>query len=157
MAVSLDDVVALAFHRGPAHEANRLIHEVRARVIAEQGQALNYEVWLRGRGFEHLRDHEAPRLAFLLRSRGMSVFSCAPAFLSLFVDEILHFIAAPDFFRLLREAEGLSEAEFGARARVWERTLVREEAAGGSAGPLALLPPAPKARGGSGDPGSDAA
>jgi hypothetical protein len=50
----------------------------------------------------------------------MRVDACAPVFLSIFSGDLLHFVAAEDFFVYFREVEELSPQALLDRARVWE-------------------------------------
>jgi hypothetical protein len=111
-----------AFRVGPAIEANQLISDVREQVRAEQGQAVNYEVQLTGRTWQYIRETVAPRLALFLRGKRMSVQRCEPVFISIFVEDTLHFVSAPDLFEVVRRSEGLDEETFAKIARSWERT-----------------------------------
>ncbi len=121
----MDDFQAVlqhAFRRGPAVEANQLIAEVRRQRSGAQGRAFNYEVLLTGRPWTYLVQTIAPRLALFLRSQRLSVRSCGPVFLSMFLGEELYFVGAEDFFRSLQIAEGWSDESFAALVRTWEET-----------------------------------
>ncbi|MCC6748636.1 MAG: hypothetical protein IT371_13325 [Deltaproteobacteria bacterium] len=118
----LDEVLSVAFHRGPAAAANQLIADVRETVEAACGRAVNYEVVATDRGWPYLAEQVAPRLALFLRSKRLRVSSCRPVFMSLFVGDSLYFIGAPDFFRLVQQSMGLTDAAFGAVTQVWEET-----------------------------------
>ncbi len=122
MPLTLDDLLALAFARGPGLEANRLITEERDRTREAQGVAINYEVMLDGRGWQHLREVVAPRLALYLREKRMGVAACEPVFISFFRGEQLYMVRAADFFEHYRLREGLSREAFDALASTWERT-----------------------------------
>jgi hypothetical protein len=123
----------LAFRQGPGREANRLIQQVRGEVRRAQGAAINYEVPLMDRDWDHVREYVAPRLALYLKQKRLGVFDCAPVFLSVFLGQEIFFVRAADFFEHLRLTQGMSEASFAARARTWEST----------GRPLQGLPPGP--------------
>lgn len=118
----MDDLLGLAFHQGPGAEANTLIDDVRREVKAAQGRAINYEVLLDGKGWDHVREVVAPRLALYLKEKGGGVAQCGALFLSLFRGGDLYFVWANDFFAHYRLREGLSEESFAALATTWERT-----------------------------------
>jgi len=122
VASPVEQLKRLAFFSGPPPQANELIHKVRQDVTAEHGRAVNYEVPLVGRTWEYIDRVVAPRLALYLRSKRYRVSSCAPVFLSVFLDDGLYFVRAPDFYRLVREMMGLSVEAFEAVARRWEET-----------------------------------
>jgi hypothetical protein len=130
---SFDAIVAAAFSSGPAFRANELIAEAREAIRAEHGFAVQVELILSGRSWEYLVGEAAPRLALYLRSKKLTVASCGPAFVSVFLGETLHFLHARDLFELIRVASSLSEEAFAAIAEVWERT-------GRPPAPLAALP-----------------
>lgn len=120
-------LLAAAFDRGPAREANQLISGTRGRVKEALGASFNYEVSLLdiaepADAWAHLERVVAPRLALYLKSKRMNVASCAPLFISLFYGDTLHFVAATDFFAEIRAASGLDERAFAERAKVWEKT-----------------------------------
>ncbi len=114
--------LALAFRQGPGVEANQLIHEARAEAKAAFGSAVNYEVLLDGKGWSHVREVLAPRLAMFLKEKRLGVADCAPAFLSLFQGDQLYLVRAADFFEHYRLREGLVTEAFSALAGTWERT-----------------------------------
>jgi hypothetical protein len=129
----LEQLTSLAFHQGPAHEANQLIHDVRIQVRARYGKAVNYEVNAMGRTWDYLSQTVAPLLAHFLKSKRMGVKRCEHVFLSLFFGETLYFIRVSDFFEHLRRTEGFDQQTFDAMTRGWERTGRRS---------VAALPPA---------------
>ena len=117
--MSIEQLTDRAFHHGPAHEANQLIHDVRERVLAEHGRALSYEVPLMGRPFSHLQQEVAPRLALFLHGKRMP---WQASFVSLFVGPTLHFVWVEDFFEVIRESLGLVKEAFVAVLRRWQET-----------------------------------
>jgi hypothetical protein len=133
----IERLLQRAFRSGPARDANRLIDEVRSQLREETASPAvsNYEVVLSGRPWSYLAQEVAPRLAHYLRAKKMSVAHCAPVFLSLFVDDSLHFLHAADLFAELKLREGLSDDDFAALARGWEQTGRRS---------IAALPAAPQ-------------
>lgn len=117
--MSIEQLTDRAFHRGPAHQANQLIHDVREQVLAEHGQALSYEVPLMGRPFSHLQQEVAPRLALFLHGKRMP---WQASFVSLFVGPTLCFVWVNDFFEVIRESLGLDREAFSAVLRRWQET-----------------------------------
>lgn len=120
--MGIEGLVALAFHDGPAIEANQLIDDVRQRVRAAVGRSVNYEVSLIDRDWSYIEQVVAPRLALFLKAKRLHVGACAPVFLSIFRGERLYFVAAEQFFEYFRAMSGLDEESFAARVRVWETT-----------------------------------
>lgn len=118
----LERLTAQAFAQCPARDANEAIAQIRARMEAEHGDAVNYEVALAGRGDSHLLQVVGPRLALYLRSKRYRVTACAPGFLSLFEHDTLYFIAAPVFYEALRDEAGWTPEAFAEIARGWEET-----------------------------------
>jgi hypothetical protein len=130
--MSLEKLIARAFKQGPAYQANQLIDEVRRATRREKGDAINYEVMMMGRTFDHLQREVAPLMALYLRSkrRGLEI-----AFVSLFVNtDTLVFIRAADFFDVIRESLGLDEEAFREVMDRWARTG-RSSAGGLPGGP----------------------
>jgi len=117
--MSIEQLTKRAFHHGPAHEANQLIHDVREQVIAEHGQALSYEVPLMGRPFSHLQQEVAPRLALFLHGKRTP---WRASFVSLFVGATLCFVWVDDFFEVIRESLGLDPDAFDSVLRRWQQT-----------------------------------
>lgn len=118
---SMEQLLALAFHQGPAVEANLLISAVRRQVQQEAGQAVNYEVSLIGRDQHHLTRTIAPRLTLYLREKRLGPRSAA-VFLSLFWEDTLYFVSAGDFFAHVQATMGLDDEAFGCVMEMWERT-----------------------------------
>lgn len=110
-----------AFHQGPAVEANQLIDDLRQRVQAETGQAVNYEVTLAGREGAHLTQAVAPGLALYLREKGLGPRSPS-VFISIFSADTLYFVGAADFFGFVQATLALDDEAFGAVLEMWERT-----------------------------------
>lgn len=117
--MSIDQLTARAFARGPAHQANQLIHDVRQQVQAEQGQVVNYEVALAGRPFRYLQQEVAPRLAMFMYHKRVSP---AATMVSLFTNDTLHFIRADAFLDVVRESLGLDREAFAQVLQRWRRT-----------------------------------
>ncbi len=138
MARSFESIVAAAFRRGPAFQANALIEAARETIRAEHGWVVQVEVLLDGRSWEYLEREAAPRLALYLRSKKLGVAKCGPALVSVFLGETLHFLRGRDFFEAIRRELGQSEAEFAALAQAWEQT-------GRPPAPLATRPAPPRA------------
>lgn len=112
----------LAFREGPAVQATPLIHQVREQIQSEHGRAINYEVVLTGRNWDYLREIVAPRLAFFLRSKRLSIKNCKPVFLSIFLGETLYFVTVKNFYDWFRMAEGLPEDTFNTLVLHWEKS-----------------------------------
>jgi hypothetical protein len=119
---TFEPLIGLAFGSGPAAEANELIEKTRQLVTSERGPTINYEVNLARRDWSYIREIVAPRLALYLKHKRYSVKQCQPVFLSLFIDEMLYFVHAADFFECLRSREGLSEESFAALICTWQET-----------------------------------
>ena len=97
-------LLARAFHRAPAAEANDQMAAMRA-----QEQSLCYEVLLPPeRAAEHLIQKVLPRLVYFLECRGSHLPHCAGVFVSIFVGDELYFVRAGDFVEELSRLSGLS-------------------------------------------------
>lgn len=94
---SVERLVEMAFQKGPAMEANRLIHEVREALRRAYGRAHNFEVSLLDRPPEHLWQTALPELRRYLRAKGFTQEGAEPVFVSLFVEETVYFIKAEHF------------------------------------------------------------
>ena len=106
----------------PGRDANVEIERERLRQRLQHGRALSYEVVLKPEhGFAYLATLVAPRLAEYLGNKKWSPLHCPGVFVSLFVDEDLYLIDAMTFFDVVREAEGLSDAAWRERLRIWQR------------------------------------
>jgi hypothetical protein len=102
----LSGLLNLAFDSGPSAKTNVLIDQVRQRVTRQVGRAVNYEVSLLDRGWEHLERVVAPRLAFYLASKSYAVDRCDAVFLTLFFGQKVYFVRAADFFEYVRTTLG---------------------------------------------------
>lgn len=108
----LAGVLALAFHRVPAPEAN----EAMARVRESEGEggqpALSYELVLPAQGAAgHLVEVVLPRLVYFLHCRGARLPHCPGVFVSIFHGDQLYFLRARDLLEALSRQTGLSAEE----------------------------------------------
>jgi hypothetical protein len=94
---SIEPLLDKAFGKGPAMEANRLIHEVREALRRDYGRAHNFEVSLLDRAPEHLWQTALPQLRRYLRAMGYTQERAESVFVSLFFGETIYFINASDF------------------------------------------------------------
>jgi len=115
-------LLELAFCEGLGVNANRLISEVRQRVHAQRGSAVNYEVVLTNRGWDHILEVVAPRLALYMHEKRLSPLHRGPLFLSLFFDQSIYFLEAQEFFCYVQRTEMLDDEAFSARLRLWQST-----------------------------------
>ena len=118
----LSGLLSRAFREGPGMEANPLIDAVRREIREAHGTAFNYEVALGGRGWDHIRQVVAPRLALYMHAKKQSPRGSAAVFVSLFVGDRLHFILARDLLEYVRVQEGLSEEVFDQLLAAWQRS-----------------------------------
>jgi hypothetical protein len=106
------EVLALAFHRVPASEANEAMARLRESEGDEAQPALSYEVVLpREGGAEHLADKVLPRLVYFLHCRGARLPQCPGVFVSIFSGDELYFLRASDLVQALSRQTGLAPEE----------------------------------------------
>lgn len=117
----MEHLLARALLHGPGAQANDLIDDLRRQVKERTGAAVNYEVSLLDKDHDHLMHTVAPRLALFLREKRLGPRSRS-VFLSIFWQDVLYFVAAPDFFDHVRGVLGLDEEAFSAVLQSWERT-----------------------------------
>jgi hypothetical protein len=122
MSAELDRLLARAFHRGRAVDANQEIAKVRAERASAGEKILSYEIVVPAdEPMKHLVEEVLPRLIYFLDCRGAALPRCPDVFASLFVGDALHFVETEALLDELSRASGLSFDElvdrFGASGR----------------------------------------
>jgi hypothetical protein len=114
----LDALVARAFSRANAAEANTAIEAVRALQEAQGHQAFSYELFVPTANHdEFLLTVALPKLVSFLDSRGFRGASTPGVFLSLFTADGLHFIEAGAALEVLAGFRQLTVSELYSRSR----------------------------------------
>jgi hypothetical protein len=116
--VGVEALLARAFHRARAVDANREIAAVRERKAqAGARQALSYEIVIPAEGAAgYLVSEVLPRLVYFLDCRGATLPRATDVFASLFVGEELLFVEVD---ALLEELAALSGLDFDQMVERW--------------------------------------
>ncbi|HEY8206421.1 MAG TPA: STAUR_1299 family protein [Myxococcaceae bacterium] len=102
-------LLARAFHRVGAPQANVEMARVREQEGGLSGLATSYELVLPAeRAAEHLVNQVLPRLVYFLECRGARPPNCAGVFVSIFSGDQLYFVRAGDMVEELSRLSGLS-------------------------------------------------
>lgn len=137
MAMNVQNLLARAFARAPAHEANAGIQRAREEVGEN---ARSYEVVAAPDcGEEWLKTELLPRLVYHLESLGIRPPGYAGLFLSLFVGDELYFVHAQDAMAFAGAALSLTADEMYA---LWGTHELREPVRPAEDQPMLGLPPA---------------
>ncbi|MBI3181773.1 MAG: hypothetical protein HYZ28_06485 [Myxococcales bacterium] len=113
---ALAAVLARAFHRARAADANREIAKVRREEGGEGKEHLSYEILLPPtEPLRHLLEVVLPRMVYFLDCRGAKLPAAAGVFTSIFVGEEIFFVRAGDLLEELRRLAGLAPGEMVAR------------------------------------------
>jgi hypothetical protein len=109
MEADVTALLARAFHRAPAAQANVEMAKVREQEGGMGGLATSYEMVLPAeRAVEHLTTQALPRLIYFLECRGARPPNCAGVFVSIFAGDQLYFVRAGDMVQELSRLSGLS-------------------------------------------------
>jgi len=110
----LEALLCAAFASGDARDAGALIMAQREFISERAGAAWSYEVDLGGEApVAYLVSYVLPRLIYFLKSRGSAAGQ--GVFLSLFREERVYFVSAPDALALFCEWTGETLAALQAR------------------------------------------
>jgi hypothetical protein len=124
----LEKVIALAFERAPAQEANQAIERVRVARAQSGREATSYEIALPALDPDAFLLHKSlPKLVYFLHCRGLVPGPTPGLFVSLFTTQGLAFVDAGELALLLGQERGLDGPE-----------LVRRYGADGAGEPKAL-------------------
>lgn len=109
MEAAVTALLARAFHRAPANQANVEMARIREQEGGVTGLATSYEMVLPAeRAVEHLVSQVLPRLVYFLECRGARPPNCAGVFISIFAGDQLYFVRAGDMVQELSRLSGLS-------------------------------------------------
>src|SRR5437870_5571478 len=109
MEEAVTALLARAFHRARAAQANTEMARMREQEGGAGGLATSYEVVLPPeRAAQHLTAQVLPRLVYFLECRGSRLPSCAGVFVSIFAGDQLYFVRAGDMVEELSRLSGLS-------------------------------------------------
>ena len=117
----IEQLAALAFFQGPGAQANELIQQVRRQIEQQSGKAISYEVPLLDGDWGRVMQQVAPRLALYLHEKRLGLESRS-LFLTIFIDQQVHFVQVSDFFDLVRRHEGVDPQTFEVMLQQWQRT-----------------------------------
>lgn len=128
---AVDRLIARAFHRAEAAQANEAIDAMRARQEDETGAAaFSFELFEPQTNADEVLSHQAlPKLVYFLHCRGFRDARTPGVFVSLFTRSGLHFIRAGDVLEVLGDVRRLPVAE-----------LYRRYGEGGTGDPRLLGP-----------------
>lgn len=105
---AVERLIARAYHRAEAAQANEAIDAMRAREEASGVAPFSFELFESQTNADEVLAHQAlPRLVYFLHCRGFRDARTPGVFVSLFTRSGLHFIRAGDVLEVLGQARGL--------------------------------------------------
>lgn len=108
----LQALLAKAFARAKASDANAAIAEQRSARGDDAGDALSWEAALPAEGaWDALLGKALPKLVYFLDCRGARLPRVRGVFVSLFIGDALYFLEVADVVSAASEATGLAPAE----------------------------------------------